>query len=57
MTILGLILILIGLALWLEKIGLSHFALAKNWPVILIILGLSVLIRGLKKKEKRTKID
>ncbi|MEO0102752.1 MAG: DUF5668 domain-containing protein [candidate division WOR-3 bacterium] len=57
MITLGIVLILIGLSLWLEKIGFSYFALVKNWPVILIIIGLSVLIRGLKKKTKRIKIE
>ncbi|MEO0098755.1 MAG: DUF5668 domain-containing protein [candidate division WOR-3 bacterium] len=57
MMILGIFLILIGLFIWLERIGFPHFALAKNWPLLLIIFGFWILIKGLKKKRRKVKID
>jgi thiol:disulfide interchange protein len=57
MIILGIILILIGLSIWLEKIGFPKFALARNWPILLVLFGLWLLIKGLKKKGKKIKIE
>jgi hypothetical protein len=43
----GILLLLIGAWLWLAKLGYLSFDLARDWPVIIIIVGLFTVIEGI----------
>jgi len=49
----ALLLIVIGVFIWLANLGIFIFNFRRDWPVILIILGLIELLNGLIRKRKR----
>ena len=52
----GIIILIIGLWIWLSNFGLIFIKFSRDWPVILILLGIYLIYRGIKsKKKKKTK--
>lgn len=49
----GILLIVIGAWLWLAKLGYLSFSLSRDWPVIIIIVGLFTLIEGIVFMARR----
>ena len=48
----GIILIIIGLWIWLSSLGVPYISFSKNWPLILIFLGLYIIIRRLTRRSR-----
>jgi hypothetical protein len=46
----SVLLIVIGALIWLSNLGIIHIALYRNWPVILIIIGVIGLIKHIIKR-------
>lgn len=46
----GIILIAIGLLIWLSNIGLLHITWRRDWPVIIIAIGVIGLIKHIIKR-------
>ncbi len=51
----GLIFMLIGGWIWLGNLGIikTGFRFSRDWPVILIIIGLAVLLEGMERILRR----
>ncbi len=49
----GIILIVIGLWIWLSSLGVPYLSFSKNWPLILVFLGIYIIIRRLTKGRPR----
>ena len=47
----GVLLILIGLLIWLSNMDILQIAWKRDWPVILIIIGLIELIKHIIKRK------
>ncbi len=47
----GLLLIIIGLAIWLSNLGILHINWKQDWPVILIIIGVLELIKNIRRRK------
>lgn len=50
----GLFLIVIGAWIWLSNMGYLNFK--RDWPLIIIIVGLYYLVSGLSRRKKRRDI-
>ncbi|MDI6851905.1 MAG: DUF5668 domain-containing protein [bacterium] len=48
----GILLIIIGLLIWLNKIGVFSWQWGRDWPLILVIIGLLSLISYLEGNDK-----
>ena len=46
----SLILITVGLLIWLSNLGIFNIAWYRDWPVILIVIGVLELIKHIIKK-------
>jgi len=46
----GIILIAIGLLIWFSNLGIIHISWHRDWPTILIAVGLIELIKHITKK-------
>ena len=53
----GLIIILIGLWLWFAKLGIikRSISFGRDWPIIIIIIGIMMLIEGLVWRKRWSK--
>lgn len=49
----ALLLIVLGVFIWLANLEIFIFNFKRDWPVILIILGLIELLNGFIRKRKR----
>ena len=53
----GLLFLMIGLWIWLSNLGVPNVSFGKNWPVIIIVAGIYVIVRrcgiGRHNKSKR----
>jgi len=50
----GGLFILVGIWVWLSHFGLPFISFKRDWPVLLVIIGLWFVFRPLRKKRKRT---
>ena len=41
----GLLFLMIGLWIWLSNLGVPNVSFGKNWPVIIIVAGIYVIVR------------
>lgn len=41
----GIILIGVGLAIWLSNLGVLHIVWHRDWPVILVVVGVINLVK------------
>ncbi len=57
MIIEGLILIVIGLLIWLSKLGVFSYQVIfrRDWPLILVIIGILILVETITKKRRLEK--
>jgi hypothetical protein len=46
----SILIIVIGLLIWLSNIGILHIAWYRDWPVILIAIGLLALVKHIIRK-------
>ncbi|MDH5684504.1 MAG: DUF5668 domain-containing protein [candidate division WOR-3 bacterium] len=49
----GIIIIIIGLWIWLSSLGVPYISFSKNWPLLIVALGLYIIIRRLIKRGRR----
>ena len=52
----GLVIVCIAALIWLGNLGILAFSLARDWPIILIVIGLFMIYRGViyPLRRKRT---
>lgn len=43
----GIVIIGIGLWIWLSNLGIASFRWSRDWPVIIILIGLGTLLSGI----------
>jgi hypothetical protein len=46
----GIILIAVGFIIWFSNLGVIHVAWRRDWPVILIVIGIIGLVKHIFKK-------
>ncbi|MEO0092660.1 MAG: DUF5668 domain-containing protein [candidate division WOR-3 bacterium] len=49
----GIILIILGLWIWLSYLGVPYISFHKNWPLLLVGLGIYIIIRRLIRRSLR----
>jgi hypothetical protein len=49
----SIVLIAVGLLIWLSNLGILHIAWQRDWPAILIALGVIELIKHLFRRRIR----
>ncbi len=49
----GVFLILLGAFLWAANAGLVNFVWARDWPAIVLVVGIWMLYQGLRYRLKR----
>ena len=47
----GILLIAIGILIWLSNLEVIHIAWNRDWPVILIAIGIIALMRHIFKRK------
>jgi amino acid permease len=48
----GIIIIIIGLWIWLSSLGVPYISFSKNWPLLIVFLGIYIIIRRLTKRRR-----
>lgn len=51
----GIIIIGVGIWIWLANYGIASFKWSRDWPVIIVIIGLATLLEGIAWVKKRRK--
>jgi len=49
----GIFLVLLGAFLWAANAGLVSFVWARDWPLVVIVVGLWMVYQGIRYKLKR----
>lgn len=49
----GVIVILVGLWIWLANFGYLSFSFSRDWPVLIIIIGILIIVEGIAKYIRR----
>ncbi len=49
----GIILIVIGIFIWLGNLGVFDFSWGRDWPIILIIIGICQFVKIIPSKRPR----
>jgi len=47
----GILVLTIGLLIWFSNLGILNIAWRRDWPVILIMIGVIALIKNIFKKR------
>ena len=47
----GIILIIVGMLIWLSNLNIIHIWWRRDWPVLLIVIGILALINTIKRKK------
>lgn len=54
----GAVLLLLGLWIWLSALGVPYIDFGRNWPLILVALGLYIIIRRIVQQLRgRRSVD
>ncbi len=48
----GIVLVFIGLLIWLGNMGYFIFRWHRDWPLLLVIFGIYILIKGIQPSER-----
>jgi len=49
----GAVIIILGLWIWLSALGVPYIAFSKNWPLLLVALGVYIIVRRVRKTARR----
>ncbi len=47
----SLLLVIIGVIIWLSNLGIIHIAWRRDWPLIIVLIGLVQLIKYATRKK------
>ncbi|OYD16389.1 hypothetical protein CH330_02950 [candidate division WOR-3 bacterium JGI_Cruoil_03_51_56] len=45
----GIVIMVVGLWIWLSCLGVPYISFSKNWPLLLIALGIYIIARRVRK--------
>lgn len=49
----GIVIILIGLWIWVDKLGLPEiYHFNRNWPVLIVLLGIAIIVRTVSRRPR-----
>jgi Na+/proline symporter len=49
----GAALVVVGLWIWLSALGLPGMAFSRDWPVLIIALGVYIIVRRVRRWQRR----
>ena len=51
----GIAILLVGLWIWLSALGVPYISFSRNWPLLLVALGVYIIVRRLRRgrRERR----
>lgn len=51
----GIAVLLVGLWIWLSALGVPYISFSRNWPLLLVALGVYIIVRRLRRgrRERR----
>lgn len=49
----GIAILLVGLWIWLSALGVPYISFSRNWPLLLVALGVYVIVRKLVRSRRR----
>lgn len=49
----GIALLVIGLWIWLSALGVPYISFSRNWPLLLVALGVYIIVRKLVRSRRR----
>lgn len=49
----GIIVLVVGLWIWLSALNVPYISFARNWPLLIVALGLWVVVRGIRRATRR----
>jgi len=49
----GIIIIGVGIWIWLSNYGIADFRWSRDWPVILVAIGLAILLESMAWAKRR----
>jgi predicted membrane protein len=52
----SLLLIFVGAWIWLSNLQLVNFKFQRDWPIILILIGLYEILKGVRRRRTKRKI-
>jgi len=49
---LGVAVLVLGLWIWLSSLGVPYISFSKNWPLILVAIGVIVVVRRIRRMRR-----
>ena len=48
----GIFFVVLGLWIWLSALGVPYIAFAKNWPLLLVALGIYIIVHRVRRHRR-----
>lgn len=49
----GIAILVVGLWIWLSHLGVPYISFSKNWPLLLVGLGVYIVVRRVRRMVRR----
>ncbi len=49
----GIAIVALGLWIWLSALGVPYITFSKNWPLLLVALGIHIIVRRVRKIARK----
>lgn len=49
----GVVLVLVGLWIWLSALGVPYMVFARDWPLLIVAAGISIVVRRIMRMARR----
>jgi ABC-type amino acid transport system permease subunit len=49
----GVALVVVGLWIWLSALGVPYIAFSRNWPLLIVALGVHIIVRSVVRRARR----
>lgn len=49
----GILLVVLGLWTWLSALGVPYITFSRNWPLLLVALGVYIVVRAVRRMARR----
>ncbi len=51
----GVAVLVLGLWIWLSALGVPYISFSKNWPLLIVAVGVWIIVRRLRRARRRSR--
>ena len=49
----GIAVLVLGLWIWLSALGVPYISFSRNWPLLIVVLGVLIIVRRVRRVTRR----